>query len=240
MSDSNTSKAKVSQVPFGNTSIEGLMLPDGSFAVGISQLVDLNLIPPNRSLKQLEALLDKRFQSHQKVKSELHPKAVNTISLIEFEEVIVRLALKGNEAAIQLTLALVGLSLTQLFSDAFGVRFEGEDRQNYLIERMKSKQQRRTLTDAIQDYIFRNEPSENYCKFIYSNVSDCLNRKVFGKASKDLREEKGIASNELLRDSFTVDELYEIGHIENMAMKLIDRRGVEPLEAMKQALALIA
>ena len=46
--------AIVSPVPIGNLSIEGLLLQDGSYGVAVSQIVALQFVPPNRSLKQLE------------------------------------------------------------------------------------------------------------------------------------------------------------------------------------------
>jgi len=73
--------AIVSPVPIGNLSIEGLLLQDGSYGVAVSQIVALQLVPPNRSLKQLETLLGMVFQSHLKVKTILNPKVVLTTSI---------------------------------------------------------------------------------------------------------------------------------------------------------------
>ena len=50
-----------------------LLFSDGSFGVAIPQLDRLKLVPPNRSLKQLESLLGMTLQSHHKVKAELNP-----------------------------------------------------------------------------------------------------------------------------------------------------------------------
>lgn len=236
MSDSIT-KAEVTTVKMGSLEVQGLLFPDGTFGIAIPQLVDLNLIPPNRSLKQLEALHSISFQSHQKAKTVIHPKSVNVISLIDFEKLLAKLDRSGNKDAQNFRDALVGLSLTQLFSDAFGVKFEAEERQGYLKARLQGKVARRSLTDAIRDYCLRNEPSENYCKFIYSNVSDCLNRGLLGKTSKQLCEELKI-DKDRLRDAFNEQTLKNIDYLEQNALKLIDRRNVEPMEAMKEALAL--
>ena len=72
--------AIVSPVKFGTIEIEGLMFPDGSYGVAIPQLEKLNFVPPNRSLKQLESLLGLSFPNHQKAKTALNSKAVNTIN----------------------------------------------------------------------------------------------------------------------------------------------------------------
>ena len=92
--------AVVSPVPIGNLSIEGLLLQDGSYGVAVSQIVALQFVPPNRSLKQLETLLGMVFQSHLKVKTILNPKVVNAIALKDFEILTFELVLRGNSSAI--------------------------------------------------------------------------------------------------------------------------------------------
>lgn len=73
-------KAVVATVDLGFAEIDGLMLPDGGYMVAIPQIVSMDLVPPNRSVKQLESLYGMGFQAHLKVKTELNPKAVNAIS----------------------------------------------------------------------------------------------------------------------------------------------------------------
>jgi hypothetical protein len=59
--------------------------------------------------------------------------------LPQVEQVITQLAFKGNEVAQQLMLALIGLSLQQLFCDSFGMRFESQDRQDWLTTRQQAR-----------------------------------------------------------------------------------------------------
>lgn len=56
--------ATIEKVKFGYFEIEGLMDEEGSYYIAIPQLSGLNLVPPNRSAKQLEDLTDKAFSSH--------------------------------------------------------------------------------------------------------------------------------------------------------------------------------
>lgn len=127
-------RAYVTQVQIGNLEIEGLMTEKGEYRVAVPQLVALNLASQFNPTRDTKAILGKDSKLV-KYKTEFNPNPVNTISLIEFEKVVFELAIKGNEFAANLVRALVGLSLTQLFSDAFGVKFEKEERQNYLKER---------------------------------------------------------------------------------------------------------
>lgn len=61
--------------------VDGLMDEESCYYVAVPHLADVELIPPNRSSKQLEDLPNSGFQSHlalnfAKLKTKLHPKAV--------------------------------------------------------------------------------------------------------------------------------------------------------------------
>ena len=161
-----TIKAQIAQVPVGNFTIQGLMSEKKEFGVAVPQLVELNLVPPNRSLKQLEALTGADLQSHgvQKWQTVINPKAVNVISLEQFQLIVRALDKKGNPIASAFVDAMLGLSLHQLFSDAFGQKFEAEDRQRWLQARFNVRHDFRPLTDQLQRYGFK-EPWE-YAKYI--------------------------------------------------------------------------
>jgi len=167
----STLSAKVAKIDIRIAVLDGLLGEDGEFYVAVPQLTEIDLIPPNRSAKQLESFVGKSSQSHQftgftKLKTPLHPKAVNAIPLAMFEAVLFELALKGNEKAIELSRGLIGLSLVKLFSDAFGIKFETEDIQKWLDCRFNTKHDFRPLTDQLQQHGFK-EPWQ-YGKFIHA------------------------------------------------------------------------
>lgn len=138
----NTQKAIVTQVPFGNIEIEGLMLPDGTYAIGIPQVAVMFLDGHRQPSKSLKRLLGKDFSvGIQKVKTPFNTNPVNVLTLPQFEEVVKALAKSGNKPAQDFINDLFGMSLYQLFCDAFGVKFEKDERQNYLIERQFHKKQ---------------------------------------------------------------------------------------------------
>ena len=130
-----TPKAVIAQVSIGNLSLEGLMREDdGTFGIAMPQLASHDLVPQNRSLKELNTRLGTSFQSP-KWRTTLNPKAVNVILLPDFERLLFELALNGNQPAQLMARDLVGLALHQLFSDAFGQKFEKEERQQWLTDR---------------------------------------------------------------------------------------------------------
>ena len=227
-------KALVSQVPIGNLSIEGLMDAHGDFYVSVSQVSELFQLPKNHATRDAKALLGKGFQLP-KLSSELNPKQVNVLTLEQFSLVMLELAFKGNEVAQNMSLDLAGLSLTQLFSDSFGKRFEADDRQAYLVARASSKVTRRTLTDAIKDYIELNGVTGNRAKFMYANVSDALNRGLFGHTAKSLCEHFKCPKNEL-RNHWDTHQLRMLERVEDFAMELIDDDNLDPMSAINKSL----
>lgn len=136
-----TYRAPVTPVQIGNLSIPGLLLEDGSFAIAVPQIAEMTEFQflKNNAQRDIKALLGKGFQ-FLKSATELNPKPVNVLSLRQFETLLLELALKGNQTAATLVRQLVGLSLHQLFSDAFGIKFEAEDRQEYLVIRQTCRE----------------------------------------------------------------------------------------------------
>lgn len=146
----NTSKAVVATIDLGFEKIEGLMLPDGNYAVAIPQLAELFSFPNKHASRDIKALLGNSFQ-FPKTKSELHPKEVNILLLPQVTKVIYLLAKKGNAIANELMLALVEEGLDRRFSKAFNKRVADDEYQERLALRMKRLQARKLWTDVLRD-----------------------------------------------------------------------------------------
>ena len=113
--------ATIKTVKFGPLEFEGLLLEDGNFAIAISQLAVLNLVSPTPSKKELE-VLSLVIPDSFKVKTVLNSEAVDCILLSDFELVVRILDKLGVEVAVDLVDAAFGLSVCELYGDAFGVR----------------------------------------------------------------------------------------------------------------------
>ena len=148
MSD-DVKKALVAKVPFGTFEIDGLLFEDGSYGVAIPQISDLFMTNRNTASRDLKRLLGEGFKTS-KTKTEFNKNTTLSISLMEFERVLAKLDRAGNVKAQAFRDGLVGLSLQQLFCDAFGVRFETEQRQEWLEERFKTKKDFRPLTAQLK------------------------------------------------------------------------------------------
>jgi hypothetical protein len=235
----NKVKADVAIVKVGLLEIEGLMMPDGSFRLAFSQLASLNLVPSNRSLKQLKSLVSLDFPSHQSVYTTLNSKKVNTIDLVDFELLLRKLDRMQVKEAREMVDMLVGLSIQQLFSDAFNIQFEEEQRQVYLKNRQEGKYVRRTATDALKDWLdkYRHLLSENERKFVYIHISEAVNKVVFDRSSVRLRTDWKLNKSAQVRDYMTPRELKLIEQLEDTFMRVLDQHGanLKPLQALHLA-----
>jgi len=221
-----TVKAVVAPVQIGNLTVNGLMLPNGDFAIAVPQVAELFQFDTNQASRSIKSLLGKDFQ-FDTAKSELNPKAVNILSLTEFEVLILELVIRGNEKAIAFQRNLVGLALIQLFNDAFGIKFEQTDRQTWLKERQDGKFYRRSLTDAIK-YLIERGKQLNYGLMTLQTYSAC-------KLSSEYAIYRKKHKDSGFRNALDAAKLRNVGKFEELVADYIMVDGMEPEEAMKKA-----
>ena len=160
--------ATIAQINLGAFEIEGLMDEDGAFYIAIPQVADLIETSRNTASRDLKRMMGGRLKTS-KLRTPFNKNNTNGISVASFEELLFDLALSGNEKATALSKALIGLSLTQVFSDAFGIKFEKADRERWLTTRFKTKHDFRPLTDKLQIAGF-TQPWQ-YGKFVHAMQS---------------------------------------------------------------------
>ena len=153
--------AEVTTVQVGFYTLEGLMDEDGTFYIGIPQLADLVQTNRNTASRDFKRLMGEGFKTS-KLKTIYNTRYINAISLKDFELLIAKLDRKGNVDAQEIRDQLVGLSLHQVFCDAFGVKFEKEERQEWLKLRQATKLDFKDLTSELKRHGF-NEPHEYAC-----------------------------------------------------------------------------
>jgi hypothetical protein len=223
-------RAEIAIVKIGCLEFDGLMLPDGTFGIAVPQICSVFQIDKNQASRTFKAILGDEFQ-FAKWRSTLHPKAVNVLSLIDFEKLLRKLDRNGNLLAQQLVDLLLGLSLQQLFSDAFCIQFEKEERQQWLKDRQEGKEKRRTLTDSIKDYLLSHPHAD---KKLYPIVTDLIYLGIFNRRAAALKVDWNETNP---RDEMTRKELFYVAEVEALTSRLIDRDRLHPLTAAKEALA---
>lgn len=232
---------ELAKVKIGIREVEGLLdVSTGTFYVAVTQIADQFHFDRIQASRDIKAMMGASFQ-FVKAKTKLHPKAVNVVSLAQYELIVAKLDRKGNKIAQEFRDELVGLSLTQLFSDAFGIKFEEEDRQEYLRKRQSQKEVRLKETGCVDRWMTRHasEVSVNYRKWIWCNISDSVNLALTGKKASYWRKELNLKDDCLLRDYWNISVLSDIENIEELASKLIDKKDVEPKEAIKKAIEVL-
>ena len=162
MSDNTTQKAKVAPVKLSqDLEIEGLLLPSGSYAIAYPQIADLfitgdvekdGILTSKSQLSQsLKRLCGEDFKTD-KAKTEFNKNVTTVVSLPQFEIILAKLDRAGNKQAQQVRDELSGLGLRQKFADAFGEKFEVEERQEWLTQRNEHKKQFQPhLTDWLKE-----------------------------------------------------------------------------------------
>jgi len=237
MSNSNTIKAQVAKVEIGQQEIEGLLLPDGTYAIAVEQIWNLfgsendSVLKSQKYASQtLKRLAPQGFQNSHRVKVPdlQNGNARNSCLVIPiegFEIVLAKLDRAGNIKAQDFRDNMVGLSIRQCFADAFNEKFEQEERQEWLTERQESKQVRLKLTDAIKWYIenFGDLLSENERKFLYVHVSNSINMALFGRCASKIKKDWNLGKNDLIRDYLEPDELRLYEQAEDTVCRLIYR-----------------
>ena len=232
-------KAVVATVNYAGFEFPGLQLPDGNYAIAVSQVGEIFQFVHSNEQRTIKRLLGKDFQFVRAV-SELNPKKVNIIPLEDFGRLVnavARSSDKAYEKARDLAYAIQDASVTTTLEQAFDIAF---DNKRSLIEyqekqkaRVQGKVARRNMTNVVKDYVkaHDDEVSDNYKKFIYNNCTDRTYRLVFGRSAKQLKEDWECND---VRAAMTVEELFIVRGVEDLAMKLIEQ-GIEPQQAIDEA-----
>jgi len=106
------------------------------------------------------------------------------------------------------------------FKLAYIKQFNAMERtlQGKLIEREKGIAVRQSLTKALQ----QSTENERMHGHAYSTYTNCIYKVLFGKNTKQLREELGISKKKNLRDYLSTEELKAIQSMECLVSGLVD------------------
>ena len=225
-------KGTITNVSIGPLVIEGVLGDDGKLYVPVRQVASLFQLRQDNAARDLKAILGEASSC---VKISIQEDGANKsqnncIALSDFERVLRYYDRKGNEIAQSLSDALIGLSLTQLFSDAFGLKFDGDDRRKYLELRMKSKGTRRLFTDEAQLY-YRAKHGKDPSGPYYAALTNKVYQKLFGETAEELKTKFKVPKGKLLRDYLPEKMLHQVEASETMLCRWLDN-GLSPDEAM--------
>lgn len=97
---------------------------------------------------------------------------------------------------------------------------------------------RKTFTQTIKEsYLKRHSEADKVPFWEYSNPSDLLNILLTGHPAKYWREKFGFTTDEQLRNCWGVPQLRRIERIEELSQVFVEEDELNPLDAVKQAIA---
>lgn len=234
----STVKAAKATILLGNIELDCLQFPDGSYHFFINQLNEELGIKASDSTgkKYLQPLLEANPNRVNKASVEGIKSHLKTLSIDLVSEAIGIYATLGNQKCIAVAIACISEALERRADKAFNViRTEQE-----INERFKTRQlsilSRTFWTDCIDAYVKRRGLDDGYSKFIYANVSNYLNKALFGKTSKEIRDYYGVGNNSP-RDYFPSETLRCVEAIERATALRVLNTNSEPLQALKDVVA---
>lgn len=232
----STVKATRTVIQLGNKEIEGFQLPCGKYKLSQSSTTLAVGKPPKRMVELTrseagQSLLTLGFEKGLKVAVE-NSKPVTLVTLeVAFQFWVLELSI-GNLDALALVSACGIESIERRLDTAFGVIRSEQERNERFKIRQLSILSRHFWTDCIDLYCRTNDVSEDYKKWIYIHVSDTLNRRLFSKTSKEIREFYDIGENSP-RDYFPAETLRQVEALEKSVATRVKNTNSEPLQALK-------
>ena len=143
-------KAIVAKIDLGFVKFDGLMLPDGSYAIAVPQIADLIGLSKQYASRDIKRLLGKD-SNLPKTTTEYAKAAVNIVDLATFRKIIRELDRQGNPIASALIDVFIQESIDRRYDTAFGKKVSESERNQILAQRMKRLLARRAWTDVLQD-----------------------------------------------------------------------------------------
>ena len=203
--------AEIAQVKVGAIEFQGLRFPDGCYGIAVPQIANLFSFSIKNAARDFKALLGCDFQYIQ-AKTSLNPKAVSALTLYDFESLTLELVAKGNTLAKVFARALIGLSLHQLYSDAFGVKFGAVERQEWLLTRFNTK---------LGFIALKQQLKQHGLKLSFE----------FGEFVGTMQSYVGLPNG--TRDSANLETLLKLEKIQIQLTELMES-GVKPTQALKK------
>lgn len=204
--NNTTKKAVTAKVNLGFAVIDGLMLPNGDFAVAVPQLAEIFGTSKNTFSRDLKRLLGDSFNPSS-VATDIGKQRINIISLADVTQVIRALEKKGNAIASAFTDAILQEGLDRRFNRAFDLK-TSEDEYNERIKfRVLRVETRLEWTDVLMKRhieLFGCKPAPKQ----YAYWTKRVNMSLFGQPNFNYD-----------RDTMTKKQQQTIQHFEICAVR---------------------
>jgi hypothetical protein len=196
-------KAQVATVDLGFTKFDGLMLPNGEYAIAVPQIASLIQSIQNTASRDFKRLLGEDF-SPSKQSIEGTKAQVNIVDLKIFTKILYAMAKQGNPIADSLVQALLEESFERRFDTAFNKKVSEAEYSERLAFRFKRLMARHAWTDVLRDrhiQCFGTKPSPNQYKQWTIKANEVLfGRKHFNgdRDTMEMEEQRLVESFEYM------------------------------------------
>jgi hypothetical protein len=143
-------KAQIATIDLGFVKFDGLMMPDGEYAIAIPQVATLIQFNPNTASRDFKRLMGEGFNSS-KQSIEGTKAQVNIINLDNFIDLLYALAKDENVIADTIIKSFLKEPLQRRFDIAFGKKVSESEYNKQLAFRYKRLLSRRLWTDVLQE-----------------------------------------------------------------------------------------
>ena len=215
-------KAQVATIDLGFAKFDGLMLPNGEYAIAVPQAALLFETSKNTASRDFKRLLGERFETS-KTATGFNQAPINIISISVFRLLVRELDKQGNAIATALVDAFFEESVERRFDTAFGKKVSETEYNERLALRMKRLMARHAWTDVLRDrhiQCFGVKPKPDQ----YKDWTVIVNEALFGRRhfncdrdTMEMEEQRLIESFEYTavrkakkHPSATPDELLEL------------------------------
>ena len=184
-------KAQIATIDLGFVKFEGLMMPDGEYAIAVPQIIAVVQSHPSNSSRDFKRLLGEGF-SPSKKSIEGTKAQVNIISLDAFVDLLYALALDGNPVADVIVKSLLHEPIQRRYDTAFNKKVSEAEYNALLALRYKRILARHAWTDVLQErhlQCFGTKPNPNQFKNWTVKVNEALFSKKHFNCNRDNMEE---------------------------------------------------
>lgn len=164
---------------------------------------------------------------------------VNLITLEDLQ-LLAKWEIKVNNNLDLLDVVTAGFSdsLRSIALEQLGVKLEVDERNDWMVARLAGKEERRNFTDSIKEHYLSTHPDCDKVPFCaFSSPSNTLNLLLTGHPAKYWRDRFGFETDEQLRNHWCKKQLKRIEHVEELARAKVDQGLLEPVEAVRYAVA---
>jgi hypothetical protein len=220
----------------GDTELSGYLIEGLGYRLSKTEVSTLCGFDKRRLSELLEKKVAQSLMPHglEVVRISTEEGKIDGISITDACTIAVIALTSNYEKAVCLAGAAIAEVLERRLDQAFQVKRTEEERNERFKTRAEEIFSRHFYTDVIQEWVRVHRPNANPAEAqrYYIQASDGLNRRLFGKTSKEIKAHFKLKPSEAIRDFLPAETLRLIGQIERTVGMMVQTSGGKPFDVM--------